>query len=388
LLQVDNGDSAGSFLQGTASPAAASNNSNLRLRFRSTGGQPNDYCWGDEVRVRGTPSAGTAGSFVVRKDFSDNNASSVSVNLACTSGTVTNSPRTASEASPAIFYIQGQAAGATCSAFETVPSGYAANQSGCQDGDPVNGACTIVNTLNQTTNGTFTVYKNFSDNSTAAVTFTATCSGGTVTNSPQQATEASPAVFNVTGASPGTTCTAAEPSIPSGYTRNQTDCQSAKPLNGSCTIVNTLNTTPQEVDILYATFEDGQAGGWSVGSNVSVDSAVAIGQYALHLRDNGALSQRAVSTAGFSGVSIAMRMAATNLNGSDVCLAEYSTNGGGTWSVLLELGSGNADGSFTVATVAPAAASNNANLRLRYRMLGKGKGDHCHGDEVRVRGTP
>jgi hypothetical protein len=245
-----------------------------------------------------------------------------------------------------------------------------------------------VNSGGQTTNGTFTVHKDFSDNSTAAVTFTATCSSGTVTNSPRQATESSPAVFNVTGASAGTTCTAAEPSVPSGYTRNQSNCQSAKPLNGSCTIVNTLNTTPQEVDILYSTFEDGQFGGWSTGANVAVDSTLAIGQYALHLEDDGAISTRAISTAGYTGVSVTVRMAATGLGGPDVCLAEYSTNGGGTWSTLLELSNGGADGTFATATTSTASASNNPNFRLRFQMSGKGKGDHCHGDEIRVRGTP
>jgi hypothetical protein len=389
LVLVDSGDPDGTFFTGSASPTAASNNANLRLQFRSTGGQPNDTCWGDEVRVRGIPSVGSAGSFIVRKDFSDDNASSVSVSLACSSGTVTNSPRNASEAFPAIFYIQGQSSGATCSASENgVPSGYTANEAGCQDGDPVNGACTIVNTAGQTTNGTFTVNKNFSDNSTAAVTFTATCSSGTVTNSPRQATESSPAVFNVTGASAGTTCTAAEPSVPSGYTRNQSNCQSAKPLNGSCTIINTLNTTPQEVDILYSTFEDGQFGGWSTGANVAVDSTLAIGQYALHLEDDGASSTRAISTAGYTGVNVSVRMAANSLEGSDVCRAEYSTNGGGTWLTLLELSNGGADGTFATATTATASASNNPNFRLRFQMSGKGKGDHCHGDEIRVRGTP
>jgi hypothetical protein len=81
-------------------------------------------------------------------------------------------------------------------------------------------------------------------------------------------------------------------------------------------------------------------------------------------------------------------MAATSLEGSDVCRAEYSTNGGGTWSTLLELSNGGANGTFATATTATAAASNNPNFRLRFQMSGKGKGDHCHGDEIRVRGTP
>ena len=84
--------------------------------------------------------------FTVFKEFSDNNSASVSVSLSCTSGTVSNNPQWASEASPAIFAVEGALPGASCTAVEnSVPSGYTANQSDCQDGDPVDGSCTIVN---------------------------------------------------------------------------------------------------------------------------------------------------------------------------------------------------------------------------------------------------
>ena len=87
------------------------------------------------------------------------------------------------------------------------------------------------------------MYKDFSDNNTASVSISLSCSSGTVTNNPQTGVvKAAPAVFNITGASAGATCTATEPSVPAGYTRNQTDCQNGDPLNGSCTIVNTLNS--------------------------------------------------------------------------------------------------------------------------------------------------
>jgi len=58
------------------------------------------------------------------------------------------------------------------------------------------------------------------------------------------------------------------------------------------------------------------------------------------------------------------------------------------WSTLLELSNGGANGTFATATTATASVSNNPNFRLRFQMSGKGKGDHCHGDEIRVRGTP
>jgi hypothetical protein len=85
------------------------------------------------------------GTITVFKDFTDGSTSSVSVGLSCTSGSVAATPLSASEASPAVFTVNGFNPGATCSASETVPSGYTGNQSGCQ-GVPIDGSCTITNT--------------------------------------------------------------------------------------------------------------------------------------------------------------------------------------------------------------------------------------------------
>ena len=197
---------------------------------------------GEQVIIRATIDVAPGGgndNFTVYKDFSDNNTAWVNMHLSCSSGTVTNSPQLAREGTPAVFTINGASPGATCTATESVPSGYTANQADCQNGDPLNGSCTIVNTPD-TVSGTFTVYKDFSDNSPTWVNIHLSCSNGTVTNSPQLAREGSPAVFTITGASPGTTCTATEPWVPEGYTKNESGCQDGDLLNSSCTIINTL----------------------------------------------------------------------------------------------------------------------------------------------------
>jgi hypothetical protein len=54
VVRVSDGTDTGSFRTATVSPSAASNNSSLRLRFLMTGKGNGDYCWGDEVIVRGT----------------------------------------------------------------------------------------------------------------------------------------------------------------------------------------------------------------------------------------------------------------------------------------------------------------------------------------------
>ena len=85
---------------------------------------------------------------------------------------------------------------------------------------------------------TITVNKDFIPNSGVAVPVAVTCTSGTVTTTPLSAAEGSPAVFTVTGASPGATCTATE-TVPAGYTASQANCVGVA-LNGSCTITNTL----------------------------------------------------------------------------------------------------------------------------------------------------
>jgi hypothetical protein len=67
------------------------------------------------------------------------------VSLACTSGSVTTTPLSASESIPAIFTVTGAAPGTTCTATETVPLGYAANLSNCVN-VALGGSCTITNT--------------------------------------------------------------------------------------------------------------------------------------------------------------------------------------------------------------------------------------------------
>ena len=177
----------------------------------------------------------------VNKNFVPDNLASVSVSLTCDSGTVTSSPLSASEGSPAVFTVGAADLGATCDATETVvPPGHTANQTNCQN-VPLNGSCTIINTLLNAT--TFTVNKDFLPNSPAPVSVSLSCTGAVVpTPLTANASEGSPAVFTLTGAVGGETCTATE-TVPVGYTADQTLCSTVPvSLNGdaTCTITNRL----------------------------------------------------------------------------------------------------------------------------------------------------
>jgi hypothetical protein len=91
----------------------------------------------------------TTAQFVVNKDFVPDSGASVTVGLSCTSGSVANDDTSASEADPANFTVTGFNTGATCTATETVPGGYAPDQTGCASRtitDGSNTTCTIINT--------------------------------------------------------------------------------------------------------------------------------------------------------------------------------------------------------------------------------------------------
>ena len=87
-------------------------------------------------------------TFTVNKDFSDGNTASVTIALTCTSGTVATNNLSASEASAAVFTVNGASGTTTCTAVESgVPAGYTGNDADCQDDDSLGGSCTMVNTL-------------------------------------------------------------------------------------------------------------------------------------------------------------------------------------------------------------------------------------------------
>ena len=86
-------------------------------------------------------------TITVNKDFIPNNPTPVAMSLSCTSGTVAATPLNAAEGAPAVFSVGGAPlAGTTCTATESVPPGYTANQAGCA-GVALGGSCTIINTL-------------------------------------------------------------------------------------------------------------------------------------------------------------------------------------------------------------------------------------------------
>ena len=84
-------------------------------------------------------------TFIVYKDFTDDNPASVGIDLVCAPGAVlVEDDDTASEADPAEFTVDALP-GTTCTATEQGMVGYTADNSGCVDVPLTTGSCTIVN---------------------------------------------------------------------------------------------------------------------------------------------------------------------------------------------------------------------------------------------------
>src|SRR4029079_14419328 len=117
------------------------------------------------------------------------------------------------QTTPAQFIVNSIGVGNICTATETVPPGYTANQTSCiaiglAAGGTAN--CTITNTQNAPASGTFTVNKVFSPHIGTSVQVSVTCTARTPDDSPFPAPEAAPAVFTINSIGAGNTCTATE----------------------------------------------------------------------------------------------------------------------------------------------------------------------------------
>ncbi len=131
--------------------------------------------------------------------------------------------------------------------------------------------------------------------------------------------------------------------------------------------------------IYSADFSTGIAGWITTGS---VDAY----QGTMRLRGT-ASATRALSTAGYSAVSVEFTMSASSLESGDFCHADVSTNGGTTWTTVLTLGDGQDSGSQYTASASPAGIDNNTQVVLRFRGTGATTGDYCYAHAAIVRGT-
>ena len=185
--------------------------------------------------------------FTVHKEYRDGNTTAVTITLTCVSGVISPLTAEASPGSPAVFNVSGYTDDPECAATESdVPPDYSG--SGCESVLLSAGSCTITNVP---TSVSFTVNKDFSDDSTAEVTIALACTdNATVVVVDDTATElpAAAAEFTVSDFSfDSTTCTATETPVPADYAAS--GCVEIPIATGTCTITNELISAPFTVHI-------------------------------------------------------------------------------------------------------------------------------------------
>ncbi|GAB3011047.1 choice-of-anchor D domain-containing protein [Bowmanella dokdonensis] len=142
--------------------------------------------------------------------------------------------------------------------------------------------------------------------------------------------------------------------------------------------------TVSAAEIFSEDFQSGQYANWT--SSGDGEDAINLYQANYSLRLDGLRqSEIALSTEGFTGVSLSMALTGAYLVYGDTCHAEYSTDGGASWSSLGSIGSGQSGGGF-VSFNQGSGLDNQANLRLRFRAYTL-YDNYCYGDNVTLTGT-
>ncbi len=136
--------------------------------------------------------------------------------------------------------------------------------------------------------------------------------------------------------------------------------------------------------LLFDNFDAGYAD-WSVSGNVVADDLHVLVANSVRLRGPGSIT-RAISTLGYDSVSVSGFLAARLLETTDSCLFEVSTDGGASYSSLINLSDGDDDGDFRWVEQALPAYANNPNLILRYRNASNALSDNCYAEDVAVSG--
>ncbi|AQQ66586.1 hypothetical protein Mag101_02180 [Microbulbifer agarilyticus] len=153
-------------------------------------------------------------------------------------------------------------------------------------------------------------------------------------------------------------------------------------LTTAAILIGAWASTSATADTIYEdNFANGDISGWSTTGNVA-----AYNGNSMRLRGTSTATQ-ALSTAGYSAVSVELAMAATSLENGEFCYGEISTDGGSSWTTALTIANGDDNGSQFSSNSAPSGIDNNVAVQLRFRGTGATTGDYCYGYRALVTGT-
>ena len=151
-------------------------------------------------------------------------------------------------------------------------------------------------------------------------------------------------------------------------------------------VTNTM-PAPSPTQIYFQDFES-SVGGWGPDGSRVTGSVPRHGTYSMQLNHIQEM-HRTISTTGYTTIILQFAWAA-KLRSSHHAYAEYSTNGGTSWTTISQI-DGDVD-QTTLTTVTsstlPTSANNNANFQLRFRINGHDNNDHLYVDDVKITGTP
>jgi hypothetical protein len=153
-------------------------------------------------------------------------------------------------------------------------------------------------------------------------------------------------------------------------------------------LVFALSTNAFAATIFSDDFQDGNYNGWTIGgTGLAATANLYAGNYSLRLRYAKTATQ-SIPTTGYTGVSISTSIAASLLESADKCVAEVSTNGGGSWTAVNTVVDGQDDGvTLYTASASPSGIDNNANVQVRLRAAGGDNADYCYFDNIILTGT-
>ncbi len=141
----------------------------------------------------------------------------------------------------------------------------------------------------------------------------------------------------------------------------------------------------QTTTIFSDNFQSGAYPGWTLSGGGYDAPNYYAGNWSMRI-DGLRQGAIAVSSQGYTNVSLSMDLAALYLVYGDYCYAEYSTNGGSSWNTLVLVGDGEDTGAMKRGSIA-SGLNDNPNLRLRFRAYTL-YGHYCYGDNVSLSGTP
>ncbi|MCJ2376500.1 choice-of-anchor D domain-containing protein [Vibrio sp. ZSDZ34] len=147
-------------------------------------------------------------------------------------------------------------------------------------------------------------------------------------------------------------------------------------------IIGSAMSASVYADVIFEDNFDSGVSNWDSSGNVQTDSSYSQAGLSAYLKETGQIS-RTVDISSANNVSLSFAMASRLLEDSDYCYAEYSTNGGATYSIIASLGNGQDNATFYPSVQAISDSADSVTIRFR---ASAGTADHCYIDDVVLQG--